>query len=386
YQTVRYPLSGLVGNPKDLATTYVHNQNYPDPAENANILTSNVKAWLDGTVKIKNDYGDNTPISDTFSVYSRYKISLDAPNYTVFSNKASMAQWIQERNGPPHYGVALEEGHNAIHLALGGFYQKDEANANEISGANGDMGENETTAFDPIFFLHHAFVDYVFWIWQRRHRATARGSLTVDPKYDGTTSAGSPGFPKGMCLDMNSALEPFRKASGEYYTSEDVTDIEEIEGSLAYTYAPGSFDCFVDAGPAYQPASPLVAVMHIGQINRADHEGSFVICTYAELPDGREVQIGRESVLSRWHVRACANCLKNLEEHSFIAFDEALLEAMGLGPGGGGEDGHVGDPGARLKEMLRVEIHTRLESETGVGFAPGTRPSIEMLGGSFGQG
>lgn len=30
-------------------------------------------------------------------------------------------------------------------------------------GSHGDMGENETAAFDPIFFFHHCNIDRMFW-------------------------------------------------------------------------------------------------------------------------------------------------------------------------------------------------------------------------------
>lgn len=195
YVTVRYPRSGLVGTPGDIEKTAIHNAAFEDPDTNAAYLNANVKAWLDGTVQILPDK-DTPNVPDTYSVDARYKISLDAPNYTVFSNKASMAQWVKEQSGSGH-GYALEDGHNAIHLAVGGFYEKNKYNADPIRGANGDMGDNETAGFDPIFYFHHAFVDYVFWTWQKKHDATAKGSIAIDPTYDGTTSQGNPGVSQG---------------------------------------------------------------------------------------------------------------------------------------------------------------------------------------------
>ena len=38
----------------------------------------------------------------------------------------------------------------------------------DIEGANGDMGDNETAAFDPIFFVHHSNIDRLFWVWQKK--------------------------------------------------------------------------------------------------------------------------------------------------------------------------------------------------------------------------
>ncbi|KAK0642875.1 hypothetical protein B0T16DRAFT_414886 [Cercophora newfieldiana] len=380
YTTVRYPLSGLVGNPDDQSATALHNADYPDPTVNAQILNNNVKAWLDGTVQIPPDGSGKPDIPDTFSAYSRYLIAIKkSPNYTVFSNKASMKQYITEHHSIPHYGVALEEGHNALHLALGGFYQVGEYNAAPIPGANGDMGENETSAFDPIFYLHHAFVDYVFWTWQRRHGFTSRGSLSVITGYDGTTSGGSPVFPEGVALDMQSSLEPFANpATKTWFTSEEITDIEALDGELAYTYGPGSFDFLVDAVSGHgdgleEAAPPLVTVAHVSDISRADYRGSFVIRTSVDIGGGKEVEIGREAVLSRWHVGGCANCQNHLQEHSFIAVDEALLKALGF------------EKKEDLQGKLNVTVDSRPRAQAGhpgkkVGLGDAVKvPKIEFL-------
>ncbi|KAJ4316694.1 hypothetical protein N0V84_007742 [Fusarium piperis] len=344
YQTVRYPLSGLVGNETDKSATKIHNDKYQDDKTNIEILNSNVKAWMDGTVQIKDDCDPETRIPDTYSVYARFQICLKAPNYTVFSNKASMAQYIQEHGGEPHYGVALEEPHNAIHLALGGFYQKGVYNADPILGANGDMGENETAAFDPVFYLHHAFIDYTFWEWQRRHNCTATGSLTVEAGKDGTFSDGDPAFKKGTPLDMDSPLEPFKKPNGEFCTSRDMTD---IENQLGYSYGPGSLD--MDNKPALHtpPTEPIVRIVHVSNIKRSDYAGSFVIRTHVDLPDGGTIEIGREAVLSRWNVAGCANCQDHLDENSFIALDEKTMRAL------------KGSNGAEKDIKFHVQMQTR---------------------------
>jgi tyrosinase len=336
YETVRYPLSGLVGNPADRTVTEAHNKEYADPTLNATILNTNVKEWLDGTVQIPDD-PTHARLAETYSAYARYKISLHAPNYTVFSNRASKSKWILDNHEGKWDVVALEEGHNAIHLALGGMYQPktkddDGYNADPIPLANGDMGENETAGFDPIFYIHHAFVDYVFWTWQKRHNSISRGSLNViwsDPPYPGTVSLGNPVFPADERLSMTSELQPFKKPDGTFYTSEDVTD---IEADLGYKYGPGSFDFTTDPilGADRDEAAPPVTIAHISGINRADYKGSFVIRTRAKLPDGTMVEIGRDAVLSRWHIEGCNNCMGNLEEHAFVPIDDGLLRRLGL--------------------------------------------------------
>ncbi len=52
YQTIRYPLSGLVGNAQDQAATDTHNAQFPNDAQNVGYLNNNIMAWLNGQVTI----------------------------------------------------------------------------------------------------------------------------------------------------------------------------------------------------------------------------------------------------------------------------------------------------------------------------------------------
>jgi tyrosinase len=334
YDTVRYPLSGLVGTPLDREATFLHNSAYTDPKTSASYLNSNIKAWLNGAPDITPDDPKNptrTPApSETTSVVDRYQKCLRAPSYTVFSNKLSADAYTKEQhlNTPQGY-TSLESPHNSIHLAVGGFYQRASYNANHILGANGDMGENETAAFDPIFFLHHAFVDYTFWMWQKLRGKTAAGSLDLDtfanrhPPFPGTFSTGLPGQQVFTELTLSSPLAPFVKADGTAYVSLDVVD---IVNQLGYDYGPGSLDQSLLMGSP----EPATAFKISHDINREQIAGSFVIRTYA-YPKNREdlkVEIGREAILSRWSVARCANCQGKTEASSIVPIYPALIKAL----------------------------------------------------------
>lgn len=192
----------------------MHNAAFPNHAQNVAILNENVIEWLLGTVKIPDDSA-GTPRPDTYSVRARILRCLLAPNYTVFSNTASQNQWIKDHGQEPssHYVVSLESPHNAIHLAVGGFYQRGVYNASPIRGANGDMGANETAGFDPIFFFHHCYVDYIFSVWQKLWNVTKRGDLTIIPKYPGTflQYGQPPNFPPGTHINLGTPPLPFQK-------------------------------------------------------------------------------------------------------------------------------------------------------------------------------
>jgi tyrosinase len=316
YTTVRYPLSGLVG-PQDIIQTQDHNNNYKDPVENAKILNANVKGWLDGTYKITTDPSDptnpTTKYPDTYSVHSRFKRCLDAPSYNIFSNTNSQAYWIDQagQSSDQDYYDSLESPHNAIHLSVGGFYGAGSYDADAILGANGDMGENDTAAFDPCFFFHHCWIDQMFWLWQVRNGHTKDFELVEDFNDPGIISNGVAGVAQGDVLTLETRLWPFQ------YNSRQVIDIEK----LGYTYAPSSMSPYaepVNKGGLRAPAlkNNLYGMVKVSGITRDNISGSFVVDTWAVKGTGsasQHVLIHSEPVLSRWGIQGCANCQNHLE-------------------------------------------------------------------------
>ncbi|HEX2202716.1 MAG TPA: tyrosinase family protein [Longimicrobium sp.] len=342
YTTVRYPLSGLVGTDKEKAKTEAHNARFPDPVKNVELLNQNIVNWLNLAITVK-----GTPVQST-GVHAQYVQCLDAPNYTVFSNTTSQAEW--NTNQPPV--VALESPHNHIHLAVGG-YDVPKTDLSPIPGANGDMGENDTAGLDPIFFFHHCFVDRVFWLWQKRHQST--DNLDIIRGYPGTNSVDSqgptPGTPANSWLDLDSPLDPFVKDDGgtkRPYTSRDCFNIET---QLGYTYGPGSLEdveaqwdalglepAAAPTGAAPQSAAPA-RVVHVSGLNRAAIRGSFLISTFVNV-DGERQLLHTEAVLSRWHVSGCANCQTHLQARSAVRLPSRLA-------------------GEVAESDVEVEVHTR---------------------------
>jgi tyrosinase len=331
YETVRYPLSGLVG-PGDIAATKAHNAKYPDYDTNVKLLNDNIVAWLNTDIVINGQRVGG-------KVKDRYASCLDAPNFTVFSNTTSAAAWFDDTNARV---VPLESPHNSIHLAVGGFDLANVFDASPIEGANGDMGENDTAGLDPIFFFHHCFVDRVFWLWQKKHGFTDR--LEIIPEYPGTNSVDNqgptPGTAPNSWLTLASPLDPFRKKEAGKERPFTSLDCVNIETQLGYSYGPGSLE-----GPQLlataAPAAAGERTISVRGVNRARIRGSFLISVFANV-GGKRQHVGTEAILSRWHVEGCANCQTHLEARATVGLQTLGALATSVG-----------------KDQVEVEIRTR---------------------------
>lgn len=107
------------------------------------------------------------------------------------------------------YSGGLEGIHNAIHVLVGE-----------------DMSSVPTSAFDPIFWLHHIQVDRLMAMYQASHPGVV---LTPGPR-SGTFALSWDGTD-----DLSTPLFPFRQADGREWTSNDVKSVESIF-QYGYTY------------------------------------------------------------------------------------------------------------------------------------------------------
>lgn len=110
-----------------------------------------------------------------------------ATDYNSFSNMADGAD-------------SMEGPHGSVHVTLG--------------GNNGHMTYIELSAFDPIFYLHHANVDRIFALWQALYPDSYLSNNTSD----------SP--------NQDTPLNPFRKTDTQYWTSRLARDVR----TFGYTY------------------------------------------------------------------------------------------------------------------------------------------------------
>jgi tyrosinase len=311
YETKRYPLSGLVGTEKDRAATDAHNAAYTDYSNNVTILNKNILNWLNSSIVVE---GKVIPTN----VAKKYKDCLNAPNYTVFSNTTSAAEWnanLEEGTIPV---VPVESPHNSIHLAIGGC-DLPTYDRSPIDGANGDMGENDTAGLDPIFYFHHSNVDRVFWLWQKKHGFT--NHLEIIPEYPGTNTVDSqgptPGVAPNSWLTLESPLNPFIKTEDGKDRPYNSLDCINSERQLGITYSVGSLDESGQPMLAQQVKDYSTKTIKVSRINKAPIRGSFMVSAYIML-NGKREHLGTEAVLSRWNSQFCANCQTHLEVKAFF--------------------------------------------------------------------
>lgn len=347
YQTVRYPLSGLVGTHQARHDTEEHNKQHTNHSENVDLLDQNVVAWLHGAGPKTEGPTPGNPNPEENGIYGQFVKCLYAPNYTVFSNNSSSHEWNKTHKDQV---TSLEAPHNDIHLSVGGFDLPgpDGGESGQIAGANGDMGENNTAGLDPIFFFHHCNVDRMFWLWQVHNNSTDR--LEIIDGYKGTSSSDSqgptpnfaPGVPlrvsgvrapddstqyhqtdKDRPLDVVTPLYPFLKDEfGTVYTSEDCVNIET---DLGYTYQEGSLADFPE--PEKVPDGYCAKKLKVTGIDLALFQGSFVLRAYAKVAgEPEEIYLGHQSILSRRNVIHCANCLTHQEVVVHFSLRNLLAE------------------------------------------------------------
>jgi tyrosinase len=138
--------------------------------------------------------------SRLFTLFTNYN------DYATFSNEA----WIPQNN-PEGYD-SIESVHDLVHGVTG--------------GTNGHMAYIEYSAFDPIFFLHHAMIDRCFAMWQVLYP----DSYVVPEPATYSTFTNS----AGQTQDSSTSLTPFYEdPNGDFWTSDSVRSTE----TFGYAYA-----------------------------------------------------------------------------------------------------------------------------------------------------
>ncbi|RKF58319.1 Tyrosinase [Golovinomyces cichoracearum] len=140
----------------------------------------------------------NTHLQRNNIMSNTWRVLVKSSNFNSFSSTATP-------------GLSLEEIHNNVHSSIGGRY--------------GHMSYLSFSAFDPIFWLHHANIDRLFALWQ-----VLNPDSYLEPQED---VFGNFVIPPHSIVDASTNLEPFRNSeTGKWWTSTSVRDIK----TFSYTY------------------------------------------------------------------------------------------------------------------------------------------------------
>ncbi|CAD6439069.1 1e1b8ba9-904a-47e5-873c-05ef1d1af1bd [Sclerotinia trifoliorum] len=188
-----------------------------------------------------------------------YNLFTNYHDYSTFSNEA----WITASS--PGDFDSIESLHDQIH---------------GLTGSGGHMSYIDYSAFDPIFFLHHAMVDRCFAIWQ-----TLNPHSYVTPK---AASYSTFTMTAGSIQDASTPLKPFYDAGGNnFYSSSDVVSTEAFGYAYPETVQGGNTtaQAIKAINLLYGTTAPAKTISH-----RSTRETSSRIA-------GRELQVNSSSNL-----------------------------------------------------------------------------------------
>jgi tyrosinase len=159
---------------------------------------------------LENAYSQNSRVAkncDAILAQQQQKLYLLYTSYSDYGSFSTKA-WTSTTNNSAYESV--EAIHDQIHVAV---------------GDSGHMNYTPQSAFDPIFFLHHAFVDKVFAWWQILYpNAWVPTTRMVTATYT---------IAKNDVVNGQSNLTPFYSDySGNFWTSDKVRSTL----SFGYTY------------------------------------------------------------------------------------------------------------------------------------------------------
>ncbi|KAJ2972402.1 hypothetical protein NQ176_g7180 [Zarea fungicola] len=149
-------------------------------------------------------YRCSNPNSANQNLYSRnYKSWL----YDTFTRAKSFSEFATTASS----GSSLEGIHNTIHWD---------------AGCGGQFMDSQYSAFEPLFMLHHSNVDRLWAYWQAMHPEAS----TFNGRYQCLSRFSTLG---GTLTSLDSPLQPFKQANGDWHTSNSVNSIK----SFGYSYS-----------------------------------------------------------------------------------------------------------------------------------------------------
>ncbi|KAH4248442.1 hypothetical protein HBI24_137470 [Parastagonospora nodorum] len=156
------------------------------------------------------------PSNDSFNAVSDQQAMQDDYKIQQRSLHDHVAQ-AYRTNTLEAFSHTIEEAHGWIHGIIGGGWNG--------KRSTGHMWPLEYSAYEPMFMLHHANVDRLYAIYQAQHP-----DRPLQPSNIGQN--GNVWLENDATVNGNTSLLPFRKASGGFWTPNDV----EMTETFGYAY------------------------------------------------------------------------------------------------------------------------------------------------------
>jgi hypothetical protein len=202
----------------------------------------------------RRNQGDPLPDRATSSTAALNETTFTRPSGTLGFG-GPQTGWTTFGSG---FGALEQQPHNVVHVQVGGW-----------------MGDPDTAAQDPIFWLHHANIDRLWELWNRIGRRNTSVASWSNQKFD--------------LFDVTGVK-----------TTMACRDVVDIEGQLGYTYEglpPRAEAAMVPEaeGPMPRHVPPEV----VGATDQPLRLGSHEVATAFPIEDSRRRMVGTEAAAPR---------------------------------------------------------------------------------------
>jgi len=197
--------------PKEITSGYKTTVRYPNVRDPQNTLNGILESFYKNPGR-----KIGAPLNPERNLTERVAyILLAYQRYGSMSNNKYRSTNPNDKTKEAGIWGSMEDIHNAVHTLTG--------------GPGGHMSVVKSSAFDPIFWLHHTNIDRLFAIWQALHEDDSKEESYVTKQKAGW---GSFTVPAGDEETVGTPLYPFRDTVNSWYTSNTTKRTE----TFGYTY------------------------------------------------------------------------------------------------------------------------------------------------------
>jgi len=217
--------------------------------------------------------------SSALHIVENYYKALASPSYTEF---------VYHGPKKPTEGTPLESPHDSCHVLVG--------NVEDYERVFGDMTAPEYAAYDPIFWLHHCFVDYALDVWWKNNQQISVSDFAESTDQFFPFTVGSEKFKVFNSDPLNPG--PFWNITQDLIDALKANEGSHYEGTLA-----------IRPHPVTELMAPRAGLHKFAvTVKRMNISGSFTVDVF----DAKTSQlIEHRDVFNRSNPKSCSNCRQN---------------------------------------------------------------------------